>query len=181
MTTRGSAARYARALLDVAVTEHVEVQAERDLASFADLLQGHPELKAVLMHPAVPAARKHAVVEGLLARAAFVKPVAKLLLLLATRDRLVLVPDLLTTYRDRLLEHQQVVRAEVTTAEPLPAGREADIQSRLASATGRKVLLTTRVDPSIIGGIVARIGSTVYDGSLAAQLTKMRERLSGRM
>ena len=68
------------------------------------------------------------------------------------------------------MEHQQVVRAEVTTAAPLPADRAAQLSSSLARATGRTVDVTTNVDPAIIGGIVTRIGSTVYDGSIATQL-----------
>jgi F-type H+-transporting ATPase subunit delta len=66
----------------------------------------------------------------------------------------------------------------VTTAAPLDAAREAQLQQRLAQATGRKVEITTSVDPSIIGGVIARIGSTVYDGSIATQLEKMKEKLA---
>ena len=77
-----------------------------------------------------------------------------------------------------LLDHQQVVRAELTTAEAISSEQEAQLRERLARATGRQVMLTTRVDPAILGGVVTRIGSTVYDGSLAAQLTRLRARLS---
>jgi F-type H+-transporting ATPase subunit delta len=76
------------------------------------------------------------------------------------------------------LDYQQIVRAEVTTAAPLSAERAAQIEHRLAEATGRRVDVTTSVDPAIIGGIVARIGSTVYDGSVATQLSKIRQRLT---
>jgi F-type H+-transporting ATPase subunit delta len=72
------------------------------------------------------------------------------------------------------------VRAEVTTAVPLSEERAAQLQHRLASATGRAVTMSTRVDASIIGGVITRIGSTVYDGSVAAQLAKVRERLAER-
>jgi F-type H+-transporting ATPase subunit delta len=102
------------------------------------------------------------------------------LLLLADRDRLGVVPDLLGVYRERLMEHQQVVRAEVTTAAPLPPERVAEIERKLAALTGRTVDMTTNIDPALIGGVVTRIGSTVYDGSIATQLTKLRERLIGR-
>jgi len=90
---------------------------------------------------------------------------------------LVLLPDLLETYRARLLEHQNVVRAEVTTAAPLSDDRRKVIERSLAQVTGRTVVLTTRVAPEMIGGLVARIGSTVYDGSVTTQLEKMRQRL----
>jgi F-type H+-transporting ATPase subunit delta len=178
MISRSSAVRYARALLDVALQESIADQAERDLASFADLLARHEDLRTAATHPAVPAARKRSLVGALASRLQLSVPVTKLLVLLADRDRLALVPELLERYRERLLEHRNVVRAEVTTAETLTADREAAIGERLTRATGRQVMLTTRVDPSIIGGAVARIGSVVYDGSLAAQLTRMRERLA---
>lgn len=177
MTTRGSATRYARALLDVAIAESIAERAEQDLAAFANVLDQHPPLRSALMHPAVPAARKRAIVADVAKRLGLSTPVAKLLGMLADRDRLALLPDLLEVYRDRLLEHQQVVRAELTTAEALAPDQQSRLQERLARATGRRVALSTRVDPSILGGVVARIGSVVYDGSLATQLSKMRDRL----
>jgi F-type H+-transporting ATPase subunit delta len=70
------------------------------------------------------------------------------------------------------------VRAEVTTATPLPADRAREIEQSLARATGRTVALTTRVAPEMIGGLVARVGSTVYDASVTTQLEKMRQQLA---
>jgi F-type H+-transporting ATPase subunit delta len=103
--------------------------------------------------------------------------VAKLLVLLADRDRLGLLPDLLDVYRERLMDYRQVVRAEVTTAVPLSQDRAAQLEQRLAELTGRRVTMTAKVDPSLIGGIVTRIGSTVYDGSVATHLETMKQRL----
>lgn len=177
MTARGSATRYARALLDVAIEESIAERAERDLDAFVSLLDAHGELRAALTHPAVPSARKRALTADLTTRLELSTPVSKMLGMLADRDRLDILPELLQVYRERLLEHQNVVQAEVTTAEELPADQHTRLQERLARATGRRVTLTTRVDPAIIGGVVARIGSIVYDGSLATQLSKMRDRL----
>lgn len=178
MSTRASAARYARALFDVALQEGSLDRAEKDLTTFSDLLQQHPDLQRVLTTPAVPAARKRAVLQALLPKLSLSGPVAKLLLMLADRDRLVLFPDLISVFRERLLEHQHVVEAEITTAQPLAPEREAQLQQQLARVTGRRVTLTTRVDPGIIGGVITKIGTVVYDGSLASQLTKMRDRLA---
>ena len=97
--------------------------------------------------------------------------------MLADRNRLALVPELAKVYDERLMELRQVVRVEVTTAMPLTSGHAADFEQRLSKATGRQVLMTTTVDPSLIGGAVARIGTIVYDGSVANQLARMRERL----
>jgi F-type H+-transporting ATPase subunit delta len=178
MTNRTAATRYARALFDVAVAEKADIAAlDQELASFNDLLKQHPTLEKVLLNPAVPAPRKRETVAVLAARIGLHPVLTKLLVLLAERDRLVLLPDLLETYRARLLDHQNVVRAEVTTAAPLAADRAKAIERSLAQATGRGVALTTRVAPEMIGGLVARVGSTVYDGSVTTQLEKMRQRL----
>jgi F-type H+-transporting ATPase subunit delta len=178
VTNRTAALRYARALLDVAVKEHADLdRIERDLAGFVDLLAQHPLLEKVLLNPAVPVPRKRATVTELLERAPVPPILSKLLIMLAERDRLVLLPDLLASYRDRLMDHRHVVRAEVTTATPIDARRVQEIQSGLAGVTGRTVTVATKVDPTIVGGIVARVGSTVYDASVIRQLERMKERL----
>jgi len=179
VTNKTAAIRYARALLDVAVKEQANLeQIENELSQFADLFKQYPLLEKVLLNPAVPVPRKRAAVADLLAQAKFTPIVTKLLTLLADRDRLVLIPDLLASYRDRLLEHRGVVRAEVTTASTLDPGRADAIRHGLAALTGRSVQLATKIDPAIVGGLIARIGSTVYDGSVTRQLEKMKDRLT---
>ncbi len=178
MTNRSAAARYARALLDVAVKEHADLdQVERDLASIVDLFAQHKLLSQVLLNPVVPVPRKRAAMDALTARDHMVPMVAKLLGLLAERDRLVLLPDLLAAYRDRLLAHRNIVHAEITTTAPLSGEQLKTIEANLARASGRTVTLSAKVDPSIIGGLVTRVGSTIYDGSVVRQLERMRDRL----
>ena len=177
MSRQASAGRYAKALLDVAIKESDPAKTEQELVSFADLYSGNEELRKALANPAVPIQAKRGVIEQLTNRLKPSKPVAKLLLLLADRDRLDLLPELVTAYRERLMDYQQVVRAEVVSAMPLPDAQAKQLQDKLARLTGRTVTMTTRVDPSIIGGVVARVGSTVYDGSVATQLQRMKDRL----
>ena len=176
MNTRASADRYARALLDVVAKEGNPEQVQQELSAFAGLF-GNPELNGVLKSPAVPSASKRGIVETLIARMKPSAPLGKLLLMLADRNRLALVPQLARIYDERLMELRQVVRVEVTTAMPLTSGHAADFEQRLSKATGRRVLMTTTVDPALIGGAVARIGTIVYDGSIATQLARMKERL----
>jgi F-type H+-transporting ATPase subunit delta len=178
VTNKTAATRYARALFDVALQERADLeQIDRELEQFAGLFRQFPALEKVLLNPAVPVQRKRAAVSELTSRAQVAPTVAKLLALLAERDRLVLLPDLLSAYRERLMDYRQVVRAEVTTAAPIDADRLSAIQRSLASVTGRSVTMSTRVDPAIIGGVVARVGSTVYDASVTRQLDRLRERL----
>jgi F-type H+-transporting ATPase subunit delta len=178
MTSRGAATRYARALFDVATKEGDVTRAGAELGEFARLVAGNEMLSRSLTNPAIPVQRKRAVVEQLLARAGLSPIVSRLLLMLADRDRLTLLTDMATAYEARLMENAQVVRAQITTAVELAAGQAGALQQGLARATGREVQLETRVDPAIIGGAVARIGSTVYDGSVTTQLQKIRERLT---
>jgi F-type H+-transporting ATPase subunit delta len=177
MSTRASAARYARALLDVVIKEGDPEKVEQELSAFADLLVQNPNLEKALTNPAVPVSGKRGIVTELAKRLTLSSPLGKLLLMLAERDRLVIVPDLVAVYRDRLMDYRKVVRADVTTAEPLADAKVALLKQRLAQLTGRQVTMTTKVDPSIIGGLVARVGSTVYDGSVATQLTRIKNRL----
>lgn len=177
MSTRASAARYAKALFDVAITESTPEQADKELTAFSDLVRAHADLRLALTSPAVPAAGKRAVVTQILDRLQPSSPLRKLLLLLADRDRLELLPDLVSVFHERVMEHLKIIHAEVTTAAPLAPDRVAQLQQRLGASIGRTVTLTTRVDPGLIGGMVTRIGSTVYDGSVATQLAALRQRL----
>jgi F-type H+-transporting ATPase subunit delta len=178
MTNRTSAARYAKALLDVSRREGDPEAAERDLGTFVELVNGHAQLARVLVNPAIPVQRKTALVSSLLARVPVGPVVARLLALLAERDRLALLPDLLEQYRRRLMEFRNVVQAQVTSAVPLPAEAAQSIERAIAARTGRRVVMTSQVDPSVIGGVVTRIGSVVYDGSVKRQLEKMKHTLT---
>lgn len=178
MTSRTAAIRYARALLEVTIKEGGDLaRTEQELADVVALFTEHALLAKVLLNPAVPVPRKRAAMAEIVGRLGTSSVVAKLLLLLAERDRLVLLPDLLAEFRDRLLDHQHVVRAEVTTAVPIDAAKADAIQHALARLTGRTVTLARKVDPAIMGGIVARIGSTVYDASVTTQLARMKQKL----
>ena len=178
MTNRTAAARYARALFDVSAQDRDLRQVEAALAGFADLVDGHETLSRVLLNPAIPTERKRAVVDALVGRLGdVIPPVAKLLRLLAERDRLGLLPKVLRSYRARLLDHLGIVEAQVTTAQPLTAERAAAIEHSLAQVSGRTVTMVTDVDPEILGGVVARLGTTVYDGSVAGHLERMRHNL----
>jgi F-type H+-transporting ATPase subunit delta len=180
MTSRTAATRDARALLEVAVNEKADLdRVAEELVAVVDVFAKYKAFAQVLLNPVVPVPRKRAAMDALTARGQFLPIVAKLLGLLAERDRLALLPDLADAYRDRLLDHRKTVRAEVTTTVPLGADRVKAIEESLAKVSGRAVKLEAKVDPAIIGGVVTRIGSTVYDGSVTRQLEKMKQQLQG--
>jgi F-type H+-transporting ATPase subunit delta len=177
MTARTIAKRYAHALLDVALAEADPVAVEQQLSAVAVVFTGHASLWKVMTDPSVPAPKKRAVVDGLLPQLEVSPVVAKTLQMLAGRDHMSLLPEVAAAYRARLMQHQHVVQANVTTAVPLPADRVKRLEQELAGVTGRTVVMTAATDPSIVGGVVTQIGSTVYDGSIKRQLEKIRERL----
>jgi F-type H+-transporting ATPase subunit delta len=104
-------------------------------------------------------------------------PLVKLLAMLADRSRLDLLHDLLDVYRERQLAHENIVKGTVTSAAPLAPEHIAALQRSLSGATGKQVQLDVAIDPALIGGVVARIGSTVYDGSIRTQLARMKQQL----
>jgi len=177
MTARTSATRYARALLDVALAEADPQVVEQQLAAVVELFRGHAGLWKAMTNPAVPVTRKQGIVSAMLPKLELSPVLGKLLKMMAGRDRVALLPALLESYRNRWMDHQKVVRAQVTSGVALPQDRVQALEAALGALTGRKVLMTTAIDPGMMGGIVTRIGSTVYDGSVRRQLEKMRERI----
>lgn len=179
MTSGAAAGRYARALFDVVLKEGGDVEkAQADFQQFVDLFAQHPVLATTLANPAIPASKKQAVAKALIERAGTISPVVgKMILLLADRDRMALLPEIARNYGERLMDHQKIIRGQVTTAIALPPDKLRALEQGLQAATGRKVVLETKVDPSIIGGVITRLGSTVYDGSVTTQLQKMKQSL----
>lgn len=177
MSLRTSATRYAKALLDVAIAESDPARVEQDLASIVQAFTTHSELHRVLTSPGTPQAARVGVIKAIAEQVQAQPPVAKLVAMLAGRGRIDLLPEVLVVYRERLLAHRNVVRAVVTSAAPLAPEKVRALEQRLVSVTGKNIQLETAVDPAIIGGVITRIGSTVYDGSIRTQLARMRQQL----
>jgi F-type H+-transporting ATPase subunit delta len=177
MSLRTLSNRYARALLDVAAKESDPQKVEQDLASVVNAIAANDDARRVLGHPALPPATRRNIVDAIAKKAEAEAPVAKLLVLLADRGRLEILPQLLESYRERLRAHRNIVSASVVSAAPLSPEHVAALERRLAALTGKQMQVEVTTDPSLIGGIVARIGSTVYDGSIKTQLEKMKQQL----
>ncbi len=177
MTEQAAANRYARALFEVSLDSSDPQRTANDIAAFQQLVDGHATLGRVLLNRAISTVAKRAIVAAILDRTPKTSPVVRrLLLMLAERGRLHLLPALQSVYRERLMAHLGTVRARVTTAEPLDSRRVASITRRLKDATGRQVTIDAAVDESLVGGMVTQIGGTVFDGSLAHHLDRLRQR-----
>lgn len=178
MTPRMVARRYAAALFDVVSRSGDVDRTERELGALVDLVAGHAELGRIFETPLVPPARKHALADAILRAAGGVSDhVARLVLLLADRDRLGALADVSAAFSARAMQARRVVPVEIVTAVLLADSQRAALTTALGRVTGSDVTVTTRVDPAIIGGVVARVGSVVFDGSVTRQIERLKEKL----
>ncbi len=184
MTLRSIARRYAAALFDVTRRNGTEEQAGRDVAAVVALIHGHEGLRRALEAPSVPALRKKAVIEAVMAAAGRTGPGSqvgdesrRMILMLAERDRLAILPDVAQSFSERLMAAKRIVPAEVVTALPLADTSRASLAQALGRLSDAEVTITARVDPAILGGVVATVGSVVYDGSVAGQLERLKKKL----
>lgn len=177
MSIQTVARRYANALADV-VTKNGETEIVRtELNQFQQLMTESPQLAEVFRNPSVPYEQKSRVLETLIGRTKPVKTTANLLRVLLRNARLADIAAVYERFAAVLEERAGMVTAEVTTAQNLSAEQQAALQTRLQAVTGKKVNLNFKIDPEIIGGVVTRIGSTVYDGSVKNQLEQLREKM----
>jgi len=178
MSLRTSANRYAKALFDVALQEKADLaKIDHDLTAAAELLSTNGELQGAVERAGIPDASRKAVMEQVADKLGAAPQVKKLLVMLTESRKLDRVPHIADLYRERLLAHQNIVRADVTSAAPLSAEKTKALEESLSKVTGKKVELTVTVDPELLGGVVATIGSTVYDGSVKTQLQRLRQEL----
>lgn len=178
MKDRAAATRFARGL-EAALDGDAEVERTAgDLRVVASILAAGPDAADTLSNPAFDVARRGALLDTLAGAARLSPKTVRFLRLLLEREQLSVLPEVasaMEVIRDRRLGF---VEAEVTTAVPLTGDAAARTKQLLEQSTGRKVRLALRTDPAIIGGLVARVGSTVYDGSLRTRLESLRSQIA---
>ncbi len=172
------AQRYARALVDVAVQQGKAADVQRELGDFAALLAGSADLRNFLANPAVGRDKKQAVIAKLAARMSVSKTVRNFLMVLVDNRRTALLPQIQEAYAAQLNARLGIAQAEVTSARELTAEEKGKLGAALSKMTGKRVEAQYRQDAGLIGGAVVRIGSTVYNGSVRDQLTRLRARLA---
>lgn len=177
MASRASARRYARALFDVASKAGTVDATLAELKAFGAAITGHADLNRALTSPGVPLGAKQSVMRELLALQPVSKLVARLLTLVVENDDVNEIEQIVEAFEQRVMDFHHVVRAEIASAVPLPPDRVQAIEASLSAVSGSKVLVTPSVDPDLLGGVVAKIGSRVYDGSVARHLARIRARL----
>ncbi len=179
MSLQTIARRYGTALADVAIARHEEREVQQELERWADMIESHPLLKEVFANPTIVYDHKRNVLDDLIARTRVRETSASFLRVLLRNQRLSQLRDIVARYGVVLDDRSGVVAAHVTTARPISEELKNSLQQTLTQATGRKVRLSFATDESIIGGLVARIGSTVFDGSVQSQLDRLAAEMAG--
>ena len=179
MSLQTVARRYASALADVVIERREERQVQNEIDSWASMIANNPQLKEVFANPTIAYDHKRAVLEDLLARSRVRETTASFLRVLLKNQRLAQLPEISERFGQILDERGGIVAAEITTARPIPEELKKALHDTLASATGRTVRLTFATDEAIIGGLVARIGSTIFDGSVESNLERLAAGLTG--
>ena len=171
------AKRYAKALFDIAAEEKNYEGYYRDLKSFSSLIDGNRDLREFLANPVFDQAEKKSVVEQILGRVKMTGVAANFLRLLVDKKRIGIVGEITECYREMMDGRLKRVRVFVKTAYPMDGDLTGDLQKHIAEMTGKEVEMTVEEDPSLIGGLVVRVGDTLYDGSIKTQLNNIRKLL----
>lgn len=180
MSLQTVARRYATALADVAIERREEREVQNELDQWAAMIESNPRLKEVFANPTIVYDHKRKVLEDLIARTRVRETTARFMRVLLTNQRLSQLREIAPRYSHVLDERGGVVAANVTTARPIPEELKKSLHETLTVATGRTVRLSFTTDESIIGGLVARIGSTIFDGSVQSHLERLEQGLAGR-
>ena len=171
------ARRYARALFDIGLDQTRYELFGDELSALAGTYEASPELRQTLENPVFKLDQRRGILEKVLPRVAPSKEVRSFALLLLERGRISALPAIARSYKELVDEKLGRLQATVTSAQPLDPATAASVQRALERRTGKKVVLTTSVDPDLIGGIVARVGDLVFDGSLKTRLEGLRTRI----
>jgi F-type H+-transporting ATPase subunit delta len=174
------ARRYAAALADVIIARGEARQVQEELSAWELMMQANEQLLEVFRNPTVPYEQKRKVLNALIARAHVLPTTANFLQVLLQNQRLTDLSEINKRLAHVLDERSGFVSAEVTTARAVPASSQQALREKLSAMTGKNVRLTFKTDEELIGGMVTRIGSTIYDGSVRNQLQRAQEKLAGK-
>lgn len=176
-----AASRYAKALVDLATAPGAAVgprQVVDQLRAFEAALASSVELRLVLLSPAVPPARKRAVVGRIGETLGLARLVRNFLFVVIDHRRIEHVGEIRAAFETVLDERLGVVRADVASAVPLTQAEQQAVAAQLTRLSGKRVRAEFAVDGALIGGVTAKVGSTIYDGSVRGQLETLRRKLT---
>jgi F-type H+-transporting ATPase subunit delta len=173
------ARRYASALADVAIARGEAREVHDELSKWVAMVEANPQLQEVFRNPTIPYEQKRRVVNALIERARVRPATANFIQVLLQNQRLADLTEINRHFALELDRRSNTVSAQVTTARPITEQAQATLRQRLSELTTSDVRLQFAIDEDLIGGVVTRIGSTVYDGSVRNQLQQIKEKMTG--
>ena len=173
------AATYARAFADVVFNARLDSSRSVDgLRRISTLFAESVELRRVWENPAVPAEQKRKLLDAIAKREGIDKPVRNLVAVLIDHRRLSFLSRIVEQLEKELNQRLGLAEAQISSARELGDPEKRTLEAQIAKTTGKKVRASYGLDPSLLGGAVVRIGSTIYDGSVKGQLEKIKEAIS---
>lgn len=170
---------YARAFADVVMDKRLDPATTlAEAQQISALVRESAELREVWVAPSIPAEQKRAVLDAIVKRAGISPMVRNFVAVLIDKRRVNLLGEIVAEFAHELNQRLGFAEAEITTTRELSSGERSALESDLAKVTGKKIRARYDQDQSILGGAIARVGSTVYDGSVKGQLEKIREQLT---
>jgi F-type H+-transporting ATPase subunit delta len=179
LSVRAIARRYAVALADVVTARGEAREVLEELSAWVEMMRSNALLVEVFRNPTIPYEQKRRVLRTLIERTRVRPTTANFLQVLLQNHRLADLEEIHKAFAQELDRRSGIVSAQVTTARPVPAQAEERLRARLGELTGSRVRLDFKVDEELIGGVVTRIGSTVYDGSVRGRLQQIKQRMIG--
>jgi F-type H+-transporting ATPase subunit delta len=179
MSIETIARRYATALADVVTLSGETENVRGELKAWEELISGNPDLQSAFRNPSIQHASKERILDSLLAKVKPSKTTSNFLRVLLRNSRLTELREINEKFDAVLEERSGSVVAEVKTARELSVAQTNELKTNLERLTGKQVKLNYSIDPSLIGGVVTQIGSTIYDSSVKTQLQNLKEELIG--
>jgi F-type H+-transporting ATPase subunit delta len=172
------ALQYARALADVVLKDKLETaEVDRQLNDFLETFRESKELRETFSNPSIELEEKLKVLDAIASRIGMMRQTRNFLAVLVQNDRMASVGSILAEYHDEMNLRLHISRAEITSVRELTPEEKSSVEAKAAGLTGLKIRPVYRQDPSLLGGLVLRIGDTVYDGSVRGRLAALREKL----
>lgn len=173
------AATYARAFADVIFDAQLDAgRALTDLRQIVTLFEQSLDLRRVWENPAVPGEQKRKLLDVIVDRDGIDRPVRNLVAVLIDHRRMPFLPRIVEHLKKEVDARMGFTEAQISSARELAAAEKRNLETQIAKVTGKKVRAQYGLDPSLLGGAVVRIGSTIYDGSVKGQLERIKEAIS---
>jgi F-type H+-transporting ATPase subunit delta len=170
--------QYAKAFADIAIAQGAPQTAVKQLADFGEAFAESGELRNFLGSPAVDLQAKHRVIEKIVARQGAGRIVRNFVFVILDHHRAHLLPEIIAGVQEVVRQRQGIAEAEVSSAVELSSVQKMELAKTLSRLTGKRIEPKYSLDPALLGGAIARVGDTIYDGSLRSRLAEMRTRLA---